>query len=80
MANRLETVICGGASPIKDGGRDLAVLDNLLPEDPLPDWELPRQPHDDALPEDPFADLWLLLSSEACADVQDCAAPARAAA
>ncbi|MDR6504968.1 DUF222 domain-containing protein [Arthrobacter oryzae] len=44
-------------------------LDNLLPEDPLPDWELPRQVHDDALPEDPFADLWLWLSSEACADV-----------
>jgi hypothetical protein len=80
MANSFDTAIPEGSPPNRDRCRDLAVLGNLRPEDRLPDWDLPRQPHDDALAEDPFADLWLLLASEAREDSQDCAAPAQAAA
>lgn len=80
MANSFDTASPEDSPPNRDRGRDLAVLENLLPDDPLPEWDLPRQPHDDAVPEDPFADLWLLLTAEAREDSQDCAAPARAAA
>ncbi|MDQ0076433.1 HNH endonuclease signature motif containing protein [Arthrobacter oryzae] len=66
--------------PGRDRDLDLGMLDNLLPDDPLPDWDLPPQPLDDALAGDPFSDLWLLLTSGACKDSQDCAAPAQAAA
>jgi hypothetical protein len=66
--------------PGLDRDLDLGMLDNLLPDDPLPDWDLPPQPLDDALAGDPFSDLWLLLTSGACKDSQDCAAPAQAAA